>query len=289
MLCTIPKNLQGDIVKIIDSNKTVVATYEYDDWGKLLVSEDSLTAVGKLNPFRYRGYYYDTESSLYYLNSRYYDPETGRFVNADDPALTLISPTATFDKNLYAYCDNNPVIRSDSGGAFWNIITGTIVGGGIELSTQLLSGRSISEVNWAKVGVSAVSGGLSAAVGPIAGCLVSGATDVAMDALDGRINSASDIAKSFAKGTMKAVASYGIGTAVGKATKSLTKIEKVGRLGEDGYPGIKYSYNKGQGRAVRSIELHPNHNNHGIHIQGNKWNPKTGTRSGVFFRKTIWR
>ena len=99
--------MQGDIVKIIDTNKTVVAMYGYDDWGKLTTAESSLTAVGQLNPIRYCGYYYD--------------PETGRFVNADDPALTLVSPTATFDKNLYAYCDNNPVMRADNGGAFWNV------------------------------------------------------------------------------------------------------------------------------------------------------------------------
>ena len=180
-------------------------------------------------------------------------------------------------------------MRRDDGGHFWNIIAGAIVGAGLELAGQLISGRTLSEVNWAKVGVSAVSGGLTAAVGPVAGCLISGVTDVAMDALDGQISSVSDAVCSFAKGTAKAAISYGIGTAIGKATKSLTKIEEIGRLGDDGFPGIKYSYNKGQGRAIRSIELHPNHNNHGIHLQGNKWNPRTGTRSGTFFRITIWK
>ena len=148
------------------------------------------------------------------------------------------------DKNLFAYCDNNPVMREDKGGQFWNIIAGAVIGGGLELAGQLLSGKSLSEVNWAKVGVSAVSGGLTAAVGPVAGCLISGATDVAMDALDGNINSVADAAKSFAWGTAKAVVSYGVGTAVGKATKSLTKIEKVGRLGEDGFPGINIHITK---------------------------------------------
>ncbi len=70
---------------------------------------------------------------------------------------------------------------------------------------------------------------------------------------------------------------------------SLTKVEKIGKIGDNGYPGVKYSYNKGQGRAVRSIELHSRHNGHGIHLQGNKRNPRTGARAGVFFRKTIWR
>ena len=80
-----------------------------------------------------------------------------------------------------------------------------------------------------------------------------------------------------------------MGRLIGKATNSLTKIEKIGKMGNDGYPGVKYSYNKGTNRVVRSIELHPSHNGHGIHLQGNKWNPRTGTRSGVFFRKTLWR
>ena len=109
------KNLQGDIVKIIDTNKTVVATYEYDDWGKLLVSEDSLTAVGKLNPFRYRSYYYDSESGFYYLNSRYYDPETGRFVNAD---AFVSTGQGLSGNNMFAYCNNNPINNLDASGRF---------------------------------------------------------------------------------------------------------------------------------------------------------------------------
>ena len=259
--------------------------YTYDAWGNVLsVTGPMADTLGYWNPCRYRGYVYDKETGLYYCNSRYYNPEIGRFISPDTIDILTATPMALTDKNLYAYCDNNPVMRADKGGQFWNIIAGAVIGGGLELAGQLLSGKSLSEVNWAKVGVSAVSGGLTAAVGPVAGCLISGATDVAMDALDGNINSVADAAKSFTWGTAKAVVSYGVGTAVGKATKSLTKIEKVGRLGEDGFPGIKYSYNKGQGRAVRSIELHPNHNNHGIHLQGNKWNPKTGNRGGDFFR-----
>lgn len=212
-----------------------------------------------------------------------------RFISSDTIQVVTAVKLQITDKNLYAYCDNNPVVREDKDGQFWNIVIGAAVGGGLELAGQLLSGKSLSEVNWAKVGVAALSGGLTAAVGPVAGCLISGATDVAMDALDGNINSVEDATKSFAWGTAKAGLSYGAGAVVGKATKSLTKVENVGKIGENGYPGVKYSYNKGQGRAVRSIELHPDHNGHGIHLQGNKWNPQTGSRSGTFFRKTIWR
>ena len=279
-------NMQGDVLGIYTAGGDLITAYDYDAWGNCTATNylPEYSLIGEINPIRYRGYYYDVETGFYYVSSRYYDPEIGRFISPDTTDVLTATPMALTDKNLYAYCDNNPVMREDKGGQFWNIIAGAVIGGGLELAGQLLSGKSLSEVNWAKVGVSAVSGGLTAAVGPVAGCLIYGATDVAMDALDGNINSVADAAKSFAWGTAKAVVSYGVGTAIGKATKSLTKIEKVGRLGEDGYPGIKYSYNKGNGRAVRSIELHPNHNNHGIHLQGNKWNPKTGNRGGDFFR-----
>ena len=284
------KNLFGDIVAVYGNDGTKRVSYTYDAWGNFTITIHSDEADEMPdNPFTYRGYYYDTDLDLYYLQTRYYDSVTGRFISPDTESVITATPEALTDKNLYAYCDNNPVMRGDSDGEFWNIVVGALVGGGLELAGQLLSGKSWSEVNWAKVGVSAASGGLSAAVGPIAGTLMSGATDVALDALNGNINSVGDVAKSFVWGATKSLISYGAGTLVGKATKSLTKIEKIGKLGNEGYLGIKYSYNKGAGRAVRSIEIHPRHNGHGIHLQGNKWNPKTGTRSGTFFRWTLWR
>ncbi len=285
------KNAQGDVTGLVNASGTQVVSYTYDPWGAPMSVSGSMSAtLGAVNPLRYRGYVYDTETGLYYLSSRYYNPVWGRFINADTADVLGASPDkANWDKNLFAYCDNAPVNRKDDGGDFWNIVAGAVIGGGLELVGQLLSGKTFAEVNWAKVGVSAVSGGLTAAVGPVAGCLISGATDVAMDALDGNINSVVDAVKSFAWGAAKAAASYGVGRLIGKATNSLTKIQKIGKMGNDGYPGVKYSYNKGTNRVVRSIELHPSHNGHGIHLQGNKWNPRTGTRSGVFFRKTLWR
>ncbi len=85
------KNLQGDVIGILDSSCNVVARYAYDTWGKLLKITDgggndvtgSTTHIGYLNPVRYRSYYYDNETGWYYLQSRYYDPEVGRFLNAD--------------------------------------------------------------------------------------------------------------------------------------------------------------------------------------------------------------
>ena len=76
------KNLQGDVIAIVNSSGTKVVTYTYNAWGKVISITGNME-LGVNNPFRYRGYYYDTESGLYYQNSRYYDPVTGRFINAD--------------------------------------------------------------------------------------------------------------------------------------------------------------------------------------------------------------
>ena len=77
--------------------------------------------VRNANPFDYRGYYYDTETGLYYCQSRYYDPEVDRFLNADTTDI-LVAKKDVYDKNLFAYCDNNPVVRYDTGGEFWDTL-----------------------------------------------------------------------------------------------------------------------------------------------------------------------
>ncbi len=74
------------------------------------------------NPFRCRGYYYDKDLDLYYLNARYYDGRTGRFISPDYPDVVMATPGALTDKNLYEYCDNNPVMRVDGNGAFWGTV-----------------------------------------------------------------------------------------------------------------------------------------------------------------------
>ncbi len=113
------KNLQGDIVAIYNTSGTAVATYKYDAWGNVISATGTMASV---NPFRYRGYYYDTETGFYYLQSRYYDPAIGRFINTDSINVIGATPTALTDKNLYAYCDNNPVMRTDGDGMFWETV-----------------------------------------------------------------------------------------------------------------------------------------------------------------------
>ena len=104
------KNLQGDILKVITATGTEAATYTYDAWGKLLTSTGDLADI---NPLRYRGYFYDAETGLYYLQSRYYDPETCRFINADAFAST---GQGVLGANMFAYCLNNPINLSDPSG-----------------------------------------------------------------------------------------------------------------------------------------------------------------------------
>ena len=76
-----------------------------------------------VNPFRYRGYYYDEETGFYYLNSRYYDPVVKRFINADTPSGVTEEIGELYGKNLFAYCDNNPVNRTDANGQWWDWIS----------------------------------------------------------------------------------------------------------------------------------------------------------------------
>ena len=115
------RNLQGDVVEILDKSGTPMAEYAYDAWGKCtLVREMSGSGIGGINPFRYRGYYYDAETGLYYLKARYYDPETGRFISPDD--ISYLDPETIGGLNLYAYCGNDPVNRYDPTGHFWDYI-----------------------------------------------------------------------------------------------------------------------------------------------------------------------
>ena len=109
-------NIQGDITCIYDTAGNRVVTYTYDAWGKILsVTGTAANTIGRYNPLRYRGYYYDNETGFYYLNSRYYDPAVGRFLNADS-YINANGDLLGF--NMFAYCSNNPVMGYDPTGEF---------------------------------------------------------------------------------------------------------------------------------------------------------------------------
>ena len=117
------RNLQGDIVALVSPEGEVLVEYSYDPWGNVTVSHggeavEGLEAaiVAVLCPFAYRGYNYDFTTGLYYLQSRYYNPEWGRFLNVDDTNILLASQGESLGANLFAYCNNNPVNKADYSG-----------------------------------------------------------------------------------------------------------------------------------------------------------------------------
>ncbi len=127
-------NLQGDVIGLYNTAGTVVVQYKYDSWGNLISTTGSLKrTLGKLNPFRYRGYIYDEEIWLYWLRSRYYDPEVGRFLNTD----RLIDNRGIATQNQFSYCTNNPINNIDVNGA---MTVGLFINGNITLGV----GASIS-------------------------------------------------------------------------------------------------------------------------------------------------
>ncbi len=223
-------NMQGDVLSIHLADGTKIAQYDYDAWGKATIAKVNKDSSGNyvyttvteatapnhiatLNPIRYRGYYYDSDLGLYYLQSRYYDANIGRFINADDNSV-LTATNGITDKNLFAYCDNNPVNRADNCGDFWHIVAGAAIGGLFELGNQLINGEN---VDLARIGVAALAGGVTAAVGNVAGAAISGVANAALDAMNGE----RDFSKLVVSGFVGAGTSL-VGAGVGKA------VQKVG-------------------------------------------------------------
>ena len=118
-------NLQGDVTYIYDIDGNRVVTYNYDAWGNILsITGTKATTIGRYNPFRYRGYYYDNETGFYYVSSRYYDPEIGRWINADNVIAGVGGDLKGY--NLFAYCFNNPVNMDDQAGNWPKWIKNTV-------------------------------------------------------------------------------------------------------------------------------------------------------------------
>ncbi len=107
-------NVQGDVIGILNQAGNQIVSYTYDAWGKVLsVDGSEASTIGQLNPIRYRGYYYDTETGFYYLQSRYYDPAVRRFLNSD---ILVGNVGSVGQNNLFNYCSNNPVNFADPTG-----------------------------------------------------------------------------------------------------------------------------------------------------------------------------
>ena len=157
------RNLQNDVIALVDEDGNEVVHYTYDSWGKILSITGSLKdTVGQQNPFRYRGYFYDRETGMYYLKSRYYDPELRRFISADVIATVKESLETLHNRNLYAYCDGNPLTRRDDNGKMWLVAAAAFAVGTVaSVATQMMGGKSFKEVSW----IGAVTSGLTTAMG----------------------------------------------------------------------------------------------------------------------------
>lgn len=170
-LYTYLHNLQGDIVGIVDGSGILVLEYKYDAWGKPLSATGTLAdTLGKRNPFRYRGYVFDEEAGLYYLETRYYLPEGVRFISADEYIEKYVS---SVHSNAYAYCVNNPINKADHRGEFFAELFGSatvdaswIIGGmltSIAASAQTAitavttAVMSVTSIGWAVIAVGAVA------------------------------------------------------------------------------------------------------------------------------------
>lgn len=163
------KNAQGDVTGLVDSSGTQVVAYTYDAWGNILSTTGSMAdSLGYTNPLRYRGYFYDTETGLYYVSSRYYNPRIGRFINTDD--VDLLGINGDFASlNLFAYCGNNPVSREDTNGECWISVgimaVGGLIGAAISAVSSAVTQKALTgTVNWKSIGVAAATGFVSGAI-----------------------------------------------------------------------------------------------------------------------------
>ena len=136
------KNLQGDIIAIVDVTGTVVGKYSYDAWGKCTITyKNSRLGVTAANPFRYRGYYLDQETGFYYLQSRYYDPSTGRFINGDE-AINILIMHYVICSNIMSFCNNNVINNTDVFGNWADSYSGfvtTDTGFNVNMNLKFLS------------------------------------------------------------------------------------------------------------------------------------------------------
>ena len=184
-------NAQGDVIALLNANGTLAASYNYGAWGNYSVHDKdgkkntSTSFIGHINPLRYRGYYYDRETRLYYLQSRYYDFANCRFINADTFATT--DANGFLSANMFAYCENNPIMRADEDGEIWHIVAGALIGGVISYASARLCGQNQNEALKSALW-GAASGAVSAALpnaGAAVGVLFSVAESVISDVKSG--------------------------------------------------------------------------------------------------------
>ena len=268
------KNLQGDIIAIANAKGEVEARYTYDAWGAItnISGTDEGISIAVVNPFRYRGYYYDVELDLYYLGSRYYDPYVGRFISPD--AVYYLGANGDLvGYNLYSYCSNNPVMYVDpSGHAILSVFVGlgvaALIGAGIGMASyaagQVIDCSISGDFDWSwgeflGSAVGGAVGGMVSYILPFAGvesaatiAFAGGAITTAGTMLGGNIiddmgYSAADIVFNSAKG--------GIFSAISISTMSKIRISGL-NAGRGNYYSISNQiYTKFRNQTIRRITI----------------------------------
>ena len=290
-------NWRGDVVQIYNASGTLVGSYTYDAWGR--VTENATSAdtenITETNPIRYRGYYYDTETRLYYVNSRYYDPAVKRFLNSDDSEIIDGSNAHLLENNLFAYCFNNPINMIDEDGNWPQWAKNLLKVGigiaaiGIGVAATVATGGAAAPVLLASIKIAATSAALGAITGAGLGAISSRLSTgnwqgAGKAALSGAVDGAAD---GFMWGGISAGATF---TTV--AVKKV-QIQQIGRLKPQnksgkGYIGVKYKNKRG---STKSFELHSPHksgSHRRWHWQLNKWNTRTGAITGRSKHWTIF-
>ena len=212
------KNTLGDIVGIYNESGNKVGEYVYDAWGNILYKSGSMADI---NPFRYRGYYYDTETGFYYLQTRYYDPTICRFINADN--YELVSQLASSKElNMYAYCNNNPIMLTDETGEGL-IIALILIGGAI--AGGIYNGvKSYNEGNDAGQIILDVFIGAGAGLAIAGGIMMLGGVGtIAFQSISGMIGVSASLAQMTALGT----AAFNLGGFIMAALQGIKTPEPV--------------------------------------------------------------
>ena len=313
------KDAQSNIVELLDSSGDTVVKYKYDAWGncQTTVVDSTASTVAELNPFRYRSYYFDTETGFYFLKTRYYDPEIGRFMTIDD--ISYLDPEFINGLNLYAYCLNNPIKYSDPNGTSitLGVILGIVALAGL-ITTCIGVGTDnnlVTAIGLTMVAVPAlISGGL-ALVGGITAkaaltAIIGGVTTLAgigtglfasaeyQEAFTGNnwILATTGMSEGLYNGLMIAIATIAIAGTFASSfmrafnIRSIQKIGRFGKYGQKGYRGIKFTTGN---RKTRVLTFHTHSHIDGKsisqwHWQLQKWNPKAKEAAGTLGQWIWW-
>ena len=264
------RNMFGDIVGIYNKAGYWVGGYIYDAWGNFTISYGDSntplesTILEEYNLFRYRGYIYDTDTELYYLQSRYYSPVLGKFINADAAEVIMATPMGLTDKNLFAYCDNNPVMRTDEDGEFWNVLIGGVIGATVGFVSALASEIASDGLDWKEDWGSILTSTAVGAVEGVATALVPGAA-VAIGASAGIVESVANglIKKESAQEIiLNSIFAAGMGAVGGAGGSDFIKgdplineaVASLGNVSKHGvHPTLKRSARKTVKKALKYI------------------------------------